>query len=150
MKNKLFLSGITGKAALTAVLALALVFAGCQSTVVPTTTTPAISISADATLTEITAAVTAAVAGQTPAAGKPWVVPVSLDLSGAAFNKLYAAIAAAIPTGTISLDLSASTGTSIAPVDLPGTDEEQQAIRDRFVSITLPDSVTVINGDEAN
>jgi hypothetical protein len=73
-----------------------------------------------------------------------------MDLSSAAFANLYAGIVAAIPSGDISLDLAACTGTSIGRGTFTGTDSEQHASRGRFVSITLPDTVTTMSGSNTN
>jgi hypothetical protein len=89
----------------------------------------------------------AALTGASPdeTLGEEWTVRVSgRTLSGDGIAKLYTGITATLPTGDIILDLSGCGGTSIAFANLVGSVTAKQAIRDRIVAITLPDTVTTI------
>jgi hypothetical protein len=113
------------------------------------TADPVIQIGATAGQEEITAAVAAAMEGKypgmDPALGEVWQIRIAgRNLSAAGLAKLYAGIAAALPEGDISLDLSACPGTAVACAELSGTAAAQKVIRDRFVAITLSESVTTL------
>jgi hypothetical protein len=93
------------------------------------------------------AVIAAAIAGKTGSGtpADPYVVQVSgvelYDSVNAIDNleTILEGLASGIPTGDISLDLSACTGTSFyAPSGVTS------AVFDRFVSVTLPDTITVI------
>jgi hypothetical protein len=82
-------------------------------------------------------------------AADPYVVAVAgmdlstdVDYNYTTMETIYRSIAAGIPGSTyISLDLSACTGTSLSAVQ---SNNIEGAIKDRFVSITLPDTVTTV------
>jgi hypothetical protein len=109
----------------------------------------ALHLDSTATPAEIEAAATAfmealTTAGASPGTGEAWQIPIAgFDLSGSgAFVNLCTGIAHAADnagiTSGISLDLSACAGASVAYT------EAQQAVSDRFVSLTLPASVTTL------
>jgi hypothetical protein len=110
--------------------------------------TVSVQASQETISTAITTALEDAALGETnPDAtlDQAWTVRVSgRNLNASGLDCLYMGIAAALPTGDIILDLSGCPGTIATYTDWSGSADERKAIRDRFVAINLPDSVTTL------